>query len=172
MPLQAIDAILWYKEQGLSLNRCTVASDGFGSWPVYDQQGKLLSYEVGLGCSCHAVLGNRAHMAIRIFCHTTPEVTGASACVFLESCVSCSSSVAPCCLQVADLGAIMRFLIAMVHEEGWQLPTVLQFMTSNAATVLQLPHKGQVSPVHKCTLPWLNQNSVKWQSVSAVGAHS
>lgn len=44
--LQAIDAIRSYKEQGLPLNRCTVATDGFGSWPVYDKQGKLISYEV------------------------------------------------------------------------------------------------------------------------------
>ena len=44
--VQAREAIRSYKEQGLPLSRCTVASDGFGSWPVYDQQGTLLSYEV------------------------------------------------------------------------------------------------------------------------------
>lgn len=39
---------------------------------------------------------------------------------------------------------MLRFLHAMVHQEGWQLPDVLQFMTKNPATVLQLPKKGQV----------------------------
>lgn len=32
----------------------------------------------------------------------------------------------------------------MVKEEGWELSEVLQFMTVNPATVLQLPNKGQV----------------------------
>jgi len=40
----------------------------------------------------------------------------------------------------------------MVKEEGWDLPEVLQFMTSNPARVLQLPHKGQVPPLIKNTL--------------------
>ena len=47
-------------------------------------------------------------------------------------------------LQVADLGATLRFLHALVFQEGWQLPDALQFMTTNAARVLQLPNKGQV----------------------------
>lgn len=38
----------------------------------------------------------------------------------------------------------MRFLHALVLQEGWQLPDALQFMTLNAAKVLQLPNKGQV----------------------------
>ena len=47
-------------------------------------------------------------------------------------------------LQVADLGATVRFLHALVLQEGWQLPDALQFMTTNAARVLQLRNKGQV----------------------------
>lgn len=38
---------------------------------------------------------------------------------------------------------MVRFMLAM-KEEGYSLPFVLQFMTSNVATVLQLQHKGQV----------------------------
>ena len=47
-------------------------------------------------------------------------------------------------MQVADLGATLRFLRAMVHKDGWQLPDALQFLTANPARVLQLPNKGQV----------------------------
>ena len=47
--LQARQALKQYKEAGVSLSACSVASDGFGSWPVYDKQGRLLSYEV---CFC------------------------------------------------------------------------------------------------------------------------
>lgn len=44
--LQARQALKQYQEAGVSLSECSVASDGFGSWPVYDNQGRLLSYEV------------------------------------------------------------------------------------------------------------------------------
>lgn len=49
--LQARQAVKTYRQAGIPLAHCTVASDGFGSWPVYDKQGRLLSYEV-----LHAVL--------------------------------------------------------------------------------------------------------------------
>ena len=47
-------------------------------------------------------------------------------------------------MQVADLGAIHRFLVALVKGRGWSLAPALQFMTSNPATTLHLPHKGRV----------------------------
>lgn len=46
--MQAQQAVKQYKEAGVPLSECSVASDGFGSWPVYDAQGRLLSYEVCL----------------------------------------------------------------------------------------------------------------------------
>lgn len=55
-------------------------------------------------------------------------------------------------MQVADLGAMLRFLQAMVLKDGWQLPDALQFMSTNAARVLQLPNKGQVQLAF-CQLP-------------------
>lgn len=44
--LQAQQAVKQYQETGVPLSECSVASDGFGSWPVYDKQGRLVSYEV------------------------------------------------------------------------------------------------------------------------------
>lgn len=44
--VQAQQAVKQYQEAGVPLSECSVASDGFGSWPVYDEQGRLLSYEV------------------------------------------------------------------------------------------------------------------------------
>ena len=48
---------------------------------------------------------------------------------------------------------MLRFLHAMVHQEGWQLQDVLQFMTINPATVLHLPKKGQVPLRLVCSSP-------------------
>ena len=64
-------------------------------------------------------------------------------------------AVNACTVQVADLGAVFRFMVAMVEDEGWELPDVLQLMTSNPAEMLQLPQKGQALPrrkVYSCTL--------------------
>lgn len=61
---------------------------------------------------------------------------------------ACSVKVESDDLQVADLGATIRFLHALVLQDGWQLSDAVQFMTTNAARVLQLPNKGQV-----CILP-------------------
>lgn len=44
--VQAQQAVKQYREAGVPLSACSVASDGFGSWPVYDKQGHLVSYEV------------------------------------------------------------------------------------------------------------------------------
>lgn len=62
-------------------------------------------------------------------------------------------------LQVADLGAMLRFLHALVFHEGWQLPDALQFMTTNAARVLQLFNKGQVQLTF-CQPPTLTETGV------------
>lgn len=44
--VQAQQAVKQYREARVPLSACSVASDGFGSWPVYDKQGRLVSYEV------------------------------------------------------------------------------------------------------------------------------
>lgn len=112
---EARQAVKTYRQAGIPLAHCTVASDGFGSWPVYDKQGRLLSYEV------------------------------------------------------ADLGAIFRFLVAMVKEEVWELSEVLQFMTANPAGVLQLPHKGQIAAGKDADLLLLDQDTLELKSVYAKG---
>lgn len=112
---QAQQAVVQYKQAGLPLESCTVASDGFGSWPVYDQQGHLLSYEV------------------------------------------------------ADLGAIHRFLVALVKERSWSLASALQFMTSNPATTLHLPHKGRIAIGKDADLLLLDKFSLKVSYVYAKG---
>lgn len=54
--LQAVQAVKQYRKTGVPLSHCTVASDGFGSWPVYDKQGRLLSYEVSLQLLFHMTM--------------------------------------------------------------------------------------------------------------------
>lgn len=112
---EARQALRQYREAGVSLSECSVASDGFGSWPVYDKQGRLLSYEV------------------------------------------------------ADLGAMLRFLQAMVLKDGWQLPDALQFMSTNAARVLQLPNKGQIAPNKDADLLLLDEYTLELRYVYAKG---
>ena len=171
--LQARHALNQYKESGLPLGQCSVASDGFGSWPVYNKQGHLLSYEVLLLMSIH-VLSVLHIAALAVVNHKhTPGSFWLVHILLQWHCIACwcrSPTTNDCCLikcqpgtfsipfcftqlrlvlpslQVADLGAIFRFLVSMVKEEGWGLSEVLQFMTSNPARVLQLPHKGQVQP--------------------------
>ena len=60
---QAQQAVKQYQEAGLPLTECSVASDGFGSWPVYDKQGRLLSYEVPTRISCSPQLDQAMALA-------------------------------------------------------------------------------------------------------------
>ena len=61
LALQAQQAVKQYQEAGLPLSECSVASDGFGSWPVYDKQGRLLSYEVPTLLSCSSQVSKKLH---------------------------------------------------------------------------------------------------------------
>lgn len=42
---QAVHALLQYAERGVDLSRCTVSSDAFGSYPTFDEQGRLVEYK-------------------------------------------------------------------------------------------------------------------------------
>ena len=46
--VQAEQAIMQWRRNHMPLNRCTVSSDAYGSLPVFDDHGKLVSYEVRL----------------------------------------------------------------------------------------------------------------------------
>ncbi|KAL0018949.1 hypothetical protein WJX77_003320 [Trebouxia sp. C0004] len=71
--------------------------------------------------------------------------------------------------EVADLGAIFRFLVTMVKVDVWELSEVLQFMTANPARVLQLPHKGQIAAGKDADLLLLDQDSLELKSVMLRG---
>ena len=61
--MQAMEAILQYKQEGeLLLERVTVSSDAFGSLPVFDEQGKLVSYQVHMLLSQMTQLGESVTM--------------------------------------------------------------------------------------------------------------
>lgn len=46
-PQLAVAAILEYQKEGLDLSKVTLSSDAYGSLPVFDTQGQLVSYSYG-----------------------------------------------------------------------------------------------------------------------------
>lgn len=152
-----------------SLNRVSVSSDSYGSFPVYDAAGRLLQYRVRtrgpfpcFRCSLLPALHLEDNMCcmqplFRLLAHISDAVGCRHTHAYLCSCLCRQPAVYVQVVKPSALLGCVRDLHAKgsaLHPTGvaasspppgWPLQRVLRLVTANPAVRLGLGRKGRIA---------------------------